>query len=171
MNLIVPDTGLLFWMVLIFGIVLFILAKWGVPVITSAVRERSDRIADSIRKAREAEERLASLASEQAALIDEARKEQTRILKEAAASRDALVEQAKDQARDEAARILAHARTQISADKESALRDIRREVALLSVSVAEKVLKKELSGDAARVELMSKLLDEMESGNPDLPVN
>ena len=161
MSLITPDFGLLVWMTLIFGIVFFVLAKWGFPMITDSVQKRADRINESIAKAREAEERLRNLSSEQEALIEKARKEQAAILKEAAASRDSLIEQAKVQARDEAAKILDQARTQIAAEKESALRDVRKEVAVLSVAVAEKVLRKDLDDDSSRDELLGRLIDEL----------
>ncbi|MBO5634331.1 MAG: F0F1 ATP synthase subunit B [Bacteroidales bacterium] len=163
MSLITPDFGLLVWMTLIFGIVFFVLAKWGFPMITDSVQKRADRINESIQKAREAEERLRNLSSEQDALIEKARKEQAAILKEAAASRDALIEQAKVQARDEAAKILEQAQTRITAEKESALRDVRKEVALLSVAVAEKILRKDLNSDKGHDELIGKLVDEVSS--------
>ena len=95
MSLITPDFGLIVWMTLIFGIVFFILAKWGFPMITDSVQKRADRINASIKAAKEAEEKLRNLAAEQSEMIEEARKEQARILKEAAASRDMIVEQAK----------------------------------------------------------------------------
>ena len=163
MSLITPDFGLLVWMTLIFGIVFFVLAKWGFPMITDSVQKRVDRINESIQKAREAEERLRNLSSEQDAVIEKARKEQAAILKEAAASRDALIEQAKVQARDEAAKILEQAQTRIAAEKESALRDVRKEVALLSVAVAEKILRKDLNSDKGHDELIGKLVDEVSS--------
>ena len=163
MSLITPDFGLLVWMTLIFGIVFFVLAKWGFPMITDSVAKRADRINESIRQAKEAEEKLRNLSAEQAKIIEEARKEQSRILKEAASARDAMVEQAKIQAKDEADKILNQALTQIAAERESALRDVRKEVALLSVSVAEKVLRKELDSDANRSELVGKLVDELRS--------
>ena len=163
MSLITPDFGLLVWMTLIFGIVFFVLAKWGFPMITDSVQKRADRINESIQKAREAEERLRNLSSEQDAVIEKARKEQAAILKEAAASRDALIEQAKVQARDEAAKILEQAQTRIAAEKESALRDVRKEVALLSVAVAEKILRKDLNSDKGHDELIGKLVDEVSS--------
>ena len=84
-------------------------------------------------------------------------------MKEAAASRDALIEQAKVQARDEAAKIIDQARTQIAAEKESALRDVRKEVAMLSVAVAEKVMRKDLAQDSGRDELLRRLVDEIAS--------
>ena len=163
MSLITPDFGLLVWMTLIFGIVFFVLAKWGFPMITDSVQKRADRINESIAKAREAEEKLRNLASEQEALVEKARKEPAAILKEAASSRDAMIEQAKVQARDEAAKILDQAKVQIAAEKESALRDVRKEVAVLSVAVAEKVLRKDLENDASRDELLGRLVDELSS--------
>lgn len=163
MSLITPDFGLLVWMTLIFGIVFFVLAKWGFPMITGSVEKRAARIGDSIKAAKEAEEKLRNLAEEQSRMIEEARQEQSRILKEAAASRDNIVEQAKVQAREEASRILDQARTQIAAEKESALRDVRKEVALLSVSVAEKVLKASLSDGAEQSALVDRLVDEVSS--------
>lgn len=163
MSLITPDFGLLVWMTLIFGIVFFVLAKWGFPMITGSVEKRAARINDSIKAAKEAEEKLRNLAEEQSRMIEETRQEQSRILKEAAASRDSIVEQAKVQAREEASRILDQARTQIAAEKESALRDVRKEVALLSVSVAEKVLKASLSDGAEQSALVDRLVDEVSS--------
>lgn len=163
MSLITPDFGLLVWMTLIFGIVFFVLAKWGFPMITGSVEKRAARIGDSIKAAKEAEEKLRNLAEEQSRMIEETRQEQSRILKEAVASRDSIVEQAKVQAREEASRILDQARTQIAAEKESALRDVRKEVALLSVSVAEKVLKASLSDGAEQSALVDRLVDEVSS--------
>ena len=163
MSLITPDFGLLVWMTLIFGIVFFVLAKWGFPMIIDSVQQRADWINDSIRQAREAEEKLRNLASEQAAIVEDARKEQSRILKEAANARDKMVEQAKVQAQDEASKILEQARVQIAAEKESALRDILKEVALLSVNVAEKVLRKELESDKEQDGLAGRFIDELRS--------
>lgn len=163
MSLITPDFGLLVWMTLIFGIVFFVLAKWGFPMITGSVRERAERINASIKAAKEAEERLQNLAKEQSEMIEEARREQARILKETSASRDAMIENAKSQAQEEASKIIAQARKQIDAEKESALSDIRKEVAMLSVSIAEKVLRKDLADDSEQARLISALVDEMAS--------
>ena len=163
MSLITPDFGLIFWMTLIFAILLFLLAKFGFPVITKSVRERSEHIDESLRKAQEAEQRLANLSDEQKALIAKAQAESSRILKEAASTRDAMISQARADARSEADKILADARVQIAAEKESALRDIRREVAVLSVSVAEKILRKDLSTDASQMELLEKMVSEAKS--------
>lgn len=163
MSLITPDFGLLFWMTLIFAVVFFILAKFGFPMITGMVNERSERIQESIQKAREAELRLQNLAEEQKAMLDEARAEQARILKETAQARDAMIADARAKAQDEASKILSDAQVKIAAERESALRDIRKEVAILSVNVAERVLRKDLSSNESQMELISKMVDEASS--------
>ena len=166
MSLITPDFGLLVWMVLIFGIVFFVLAKWGFPLITGMVDKRSDRIEQSIAKAREAEKSLSELSYRQEQLIEETRKEQARILKEATEARDQLLAAAKEQARDEASQMIQQARTQIAAEKESALRDIRSEVASLSVEVAEKVLREKLSSEDAQLALIDRVVGEVTASKP-----
>ena len=166
MSLITPDFGLLVWMVLIFGIVFFVLAKWGFPLITGMVDKRSDRIEQSIAKAREAEKSLSELSYRQEQLIEETRKEQARILKEATEAREQLIAAAKEQARDEASQLVQQARTQIAAEKESALRDIRSEVAKLSVEVAEKVLREDLSSEEAQMALVDRMLNEVTASKP-----
>jgi F-type H+-transporting ATPase subunit b len=160
MSLITPDFGLLFWMTLIFGIVFFLLAKFGFPVITDMVQKRKDRIDRSIEDARAIEARMATWTEEQRQMLDEVRKEQARILREATESRNRIIADAKEEARDEAGKILAEARTEIAAEKEAALRDVRREVALLSVSIAEKILRKELADEGQQREYIDRMVDE-----------
>ena len=160
MNLITPDGGLLFWMVVIFAVVLFILAKWGFPIITSSVEARSKRIADSLRKADEVERKEAIMAEERQQMIDQAKKEQARILREASAAREEILSKARQEAADETAKMIAHARTRIEAERESAAAELRREVALLSVEVAEKVFRERLSSSGEQKALIDKLVDE-----------
>ena len=162
MSLITPDFGLLFWMVVIFGIVFFLLAKFGFPVITKAVQTRSDHIADSLKAADEAQARLAGMAQEQAKMIEETRLEQSRILKEASESRERIIAQAKEEAAAEAAKMLEHAKVEIAAERESAIRDIRRQVAMISVEVAEKIVRKDLDEGDGQLALLDRLVDEAE---------
>lgn len=161
MNLLLPDSGLLFWMTIIFAIVFVLLAKFGFPVITGMVEKRTKRIDDAIGAAREAEARLQGLAAEQEKLINEARAEQDRILKEAAQEREKMILEAQEKARAEAGKIMDETREKIREEKEAALRDIRREVAVLSVSIAEKVVRKELSTDKGQMEMVERMLDEI----------
>ena len=161
MSLLLPDSGLLFWMTLIFLIVFFILAKFGFPVVTRMVDKRKEYIDNSLRLAREADEKMSRLAEEQARIMTQAREEQNRILKEAAQARDNMIRKAQEQAQDEAQKILDEAKVKIEAEKQSALMEIRSQVALLSVKVAEKVLRQDLSSDKAQMDLVYKLLDEV----------
>ncbi len=160
MSLVTPDSGLLFWMVIIFGLLFFLLVKFGFPIITSMVEKRDSAIGKSLKDAKEVEARMSALVEEHSKMVEEARKEQSAIMKEATEAKKALVEQAKVEAREEADKILADARIRIAAEKESALRDVRREVALLSVSIAEKILRKDLSSEEAGAEVISKMIDE-----------
>ena len=160
MQLITPDAGLLFWMVVIFGLVFFLLAKFGFPIITSMVEKRNSTIDKSLKDAREIEARMGQMVEEHARMLDEARKEQAQILREATDTRNKILATAKDEAREEAAKILAEARTEIEAEKEAALRDVRKEVAVLSVSIAEKILRKELSEDKEQREYIDRMVDE-----------
>ena len=105
-SILTPDLGLLFWMMLAFLVVFGLLAKFGFPAITNMVDERNRYIDESLRKAHEAEERLANIQQEGESILQEAREKQAQILKEAAESRDAIVEQAQQKARAEGARLL-----------------------------------------------------------------
>ena len=161
MDLLIPDSGLLFWMGLVFLIVLFILWKWGFPVIVNMVVERKAFIDESLRKAHEANERLANIQKEGESILQEAREKQAQILKEATETRDAIVEKAQGKAREEGARLLTEARAEIEAEKQNAIRDIRAQVAQLSVQIAEKVVRQQLSTDKKQMDLIDRLLDEV----------
>lgn len=160
MSLITPEFGLLFWMVVIFGVVFFLLAKFGFPIITGMVEKRNDHIAGSLKAAEDARQRLESLAEEQNEMIEKARLEQSRILKEATETRDSIVSQAKEQAQEEAGKILEHARLEIAAERESAIRDIRSQVAAISVEVAEKIVRKDLEDPSCQQALLDRMVDE-----------
>jgi len=160
MSLVTPDFGLLVWMTVIFAILFFILAKFGFPIITGMVNKRSDYIGKSLESAREAQRKVDALADEQLRLIDETKREQSRILNEAAQTRDDIISEARQQARDEAEAIMTQAREDIEAQRESALRDVRRQVADLSVEVAEKLVRGTLADDEKTEELIGKLIDE-----------
>ena len=165
MSLITPDFGLLFWMAVVFLVVLFILAKWGFPVIVKMVNDRKDYIDESLRKAHEANERLTNIKAESEAILQEAREKQALILKEAATTRDAIVEQAQDKARSEGARLLSEAKAEIESQKQAAIGEIRAQVAELSVKIAEKILRQELSADGRQMEMIDRLLDEVSSSD------
>lgn len=161
MNLLLPESGLLFWMTIIFAIVFLLLAKFGFPVITGMVEKRSKRINDSLEAARAAEEAIAHLTQEKERILEETRQEQNKLMKEAAAERDRVIEQAQVQARAEAEKILEDTRNKIKEEKEVAMRELRNEVAAISIAIAEKVVRKELSTDNGQTELVSRLVDQI----------
>lgn len=160
-----PDLGLLFWMAIAFLVVFGVLAKFGFPAITKMVEERKQYIDDSLRKAHEANEKLANIQKEGESILQEAREKQAQILKEAAATRDAIVEKAQEKAREEGARLLGEAKAEIESEKQAAISDIRRQVATLSVEIAEKVLCERLSTDKAQMDLIDRMLDEVSSSD------
>ena len=163
MDLLIPDSGLLFWMTLVFVIVFLILWKWGFPSIVKMVNDRKAYIDGSLKKAREANEKLANIQKEGELLLQQAREQQSKILKEASDTRDAIVGKAQDKARDEGARIISDAKAEIQNEKQAAIRDIRNQVAELSVQIAEKILRQKLSGDKEQNEMIDRLLDEVSS--------
>lgn len=160
-SILTPDFGLFFWMLVAFLVVFLLLAKFGFPVITKSVEERKNFIDESLRKAHEARERLANIEKEGESILQEAREKRAQILREAAQARDAIVEQAQDKARQEGNRLLEEAKTAIAQEKSAAIADIRRQVAVLSVDIAGKVLRENLKDDQSQMDLIDRMLDEV----------
>ena len=148
-------------MTVVFLVVFFILWKYGFPVIVKMVDERKAFIDESLKKAHEANERLANIQKEGESILQEAREKQAQILKEAAETRDAIVEKAQDKARSEGARLLDEAKAAIEQEKKAAIADIRQQVATLSVEIAETVLKQNLKDDKSQMDLIDRMLDEV----------
>ena len=165
MSLLLPDSGLLFWMTLVFLVVFFVLWKWGFPSIIKMVNERKEYIDESLAKAEEANLRLANIQKQGEELLMEAREKQAQILREASETRDTIVGQAQEKAHEESARILSEAKAEIESQKPAAIRDIRAQVAELSVQIAEKILQKELSTSAEQTQFIDRLLDDVTSTN------
>ena len=161
MDLLLPDSGLLFWMTIVFALVFVILLRWGFPVIIKMVDERKVFIDDSLQKAHEANEKLANIHKEGESILRKAQEQHSVVLKEAAATRDVILAQAEDKAKAESARLISEAKAEIEIEKQNAIRDIRSQVAELSVLIAEKILKEKLSNDAAQMDLVNRLLDEI----------
>lgn len=155
-----PDLGLLFWMFLAFVIVFGVLAKFGFPVITKMVEDRKKYIDESLQNARIANEKLSRVKIESEKLIQEAREQQDRILKEAMATQQSIISEAKSKALVESNKLLGNAKKQIQVEKENALREIRAQVADLSVNVAEKILLRKLDKTAEQDQFVERLVDE-----------
>lgn len=160
-SILTPNPGLLFWMLLAFLVVFFVLARYGLPAILNMVDQRNQYINENLQKAQQAALQLENIKQESESLIQEAREKQASILKEAAATRDAIVEKAQERAHEEGARILAEAKAEIENQKQVAINEIRKQVAILSVEVSGKILRKKLSADDAQMDYINGMLDEV----------
>jgi F-type H+-transporting ATPase subunit b len=161
MALLLPESGLLFWMLLSFGIVVFILTKFGFPIIIKMVESRKTYIDESLLIAKQTYEQMAVVKAQGESIVDEARREQVKIMNEAAQTRDMLIKEAKDKAGIEAAKLIDEARKQILIEKDDAIRAIRRQVAELSVDIAEKVIRVQLDKKGEQMVMIDRLLDEI----------
>ncbi len=162
MSLLTPEPGLLFWMLISFGITVFVLAKFGFPAILKSVEKRRNYIEESLLAARKAHEELAGIKETGEAILAQARKEQADILKEAALRRETMIEKAREEARMESEKLIASARQQIGAEKEEALRSIRNEAATLSLALAERILREKLGTEHEQKKMIDRLLNEMD---------
>ena len=160
MSFLLPDAGLLFWMLVVFGIVFFILSRYGFPAIIDMVNERKKFIDESVQSAKEANEKLAAINAESQAILKSAHDVQARLLREAATMRDELIKEARERAEKEGEKMLAETRRVIEMEKEDAVRDIRRQVAILSVEIAQKILRRELSDDVKQESVIEQLINE-----------
>ena len=161
MSLLTPEPGLVFWMLISFGIVVFVLVKYGFPVILQMVEKRKEYIENSLLSARKAHEELEKVKETSEALLAQTRQEQAEILKETSKIREQILEKAREEARQESEKIVVAAREQIRIEKEDALRSIRGEITTLSVDIAEKVLREKLGSEDEQMNMIDRLLDEM----------
>ena len=160
MELFLPESGLMIWMLIGFLIVLFILAKVGWPMIMGAVTKRNQHISDSLVAAKEANEALAGIEAAKEKALAESQAEQIRIMNESQELKKQLIEEAKSEARSEAEKIVADARLKIQKEQEEAMAQIKAEVITLSVDIAEKLLQRELSDKEAQSRYVEEILKE-----------
>lgn len=161
MSLLLPDAGLLFWMLLAFGVVFVVLYKYGFPIITSMIEARKKYIDDALLGAKEANKRIANIEEQCNGLIEEARKKQIEILREATATKEQIVNEAREKADTETAKMIAEAKKEIEKQREELLSTVREEAAKIAVAVAEKILRKELSDKTSQQKYIESLVDEI----------
>lgn len=160
MQLVTPGIGLIFWMTLTFLIVFFLLKKFAWGPILGIIKEREQSIEKALRAAEIAKEDLKLFQEQNEKLMAQARVERDEMMKEARETKDKIISDAKQKATDEANRILAGARDEIKAEKQAAINEIKNQVALLSVEIAEKIIKTELSSESKQKALMDNLIAE-----------
>ena len=159
MDLFLPESGLVIWMLIAFLIIFAILAKAGWPMIMNTVDKRNQHISDAMLAAKEANEALAGVEQKRKEVLADTQAEQLRIMKESQELKTQIVEEAKEQARKESEKIIAEARARIKKEQDEAMVQIKSEVVALSFGIAEKLLKKELDDKQAQSDFIEKLLN------------
>lgn len=161
MGLVTPNPGTIFWMVIIFGIVLFILKKFAWKPILNALKDREESIANALSMAEEAKKEVEGLKAGNEKIIAEARQEKIVILNEAKALKEKIIYEANEKANLEMQKSIEQARQQIQAEKLAAISEIKKQVAELSVMIAEKLIKKELENKGQQEKMVKGLIDEI----------
>ena len=158
MDLITPQFGLIFWQLIAFLVLLFVLSKYAWKPIMEGLKEREDSIELALKSAQEAKTEMANISANNEKLLDQARLEKDEMLKKASQVAKDLVEEARGTASKEANKMLDNARAVIQSEKNSAIADIKKQVSLLSIEIAEKVLKRELADKPAQQLLVENLI-------------
>ena len=161
MDLVTPGIGLIFWSTLIFIILLIVLKKYAWKPILNAVKSREERIKGALESAEEVREEMARLKTDNELIIKEAKEERNQLLQDAREIKEKLINDAKGQANDEAKKVIEAARIKIESEKESAISEIRKQVAILSVEVAEKILNQKLAETKDQKQLIENYLKEI----------
>lgn len=156
-----PAIGLIFWTVIIFSLLLILLKKFAWKPINNAVKNREDSIRAALVAADKAKEEMKKLTADNEKVMQEARQERDLLIKEARGVKEKIITEAKLKADAEAKKLMEQARIGIQNEKISAINDIKNQVALLSVEIAEKIIREKLTKDKDRKDLINKLLDDV----------
>lgn len=160
MELITPDFGFVFWMTIAFGIVFFFIAKFAFPVIGKTLKNREQKIAESLEQAERIHEEMQNIQAKNEELLKKAKEEREEMLNEARISRDKIIEEAKTKAKEETDRLVDAAKETIENERKAAMTDIKNEIATISIKVAEKILERELSSDEAQIKYINEIIKE-----------
>jgi F-type H+-transporting ATPase subunit b len=144
MQLVTPGIGLIFWMTITFSTVLFLLSKFAWKPILNSIKEREDSINNALSAADDARKAMDALKSDNQKLLNEARAERDRMLKEASEMKDQIIAKATKDAKDVGDKLITSAKEAIEKEKLNALNELKTQVAVLSVDMAEKILRKKM---------------------------
>lgn len=160
-SVIKPDWGLLFWTTIFFILFWLLIGKFAFKPIADSLKKRSSDIQDALDEAKKAKEEMQALNSRNEELIKEGQQQRALIIKEAKAAKDAMINDAKIKAKEEANRIVNSAKQEIEAQKKAALTEVKNEVGQMALTIAEKVIRKELQGNADQESFVNKLVGEI----------
>ena len=161
MDFLTPGTGLLFWQVVIFILLVVLLSKFAWKPILASLKEREESIQKALESAEKAKIEMASLKSDNEKLLKEAREERDQILRIARDAANRIHDDAQVAAKKNADRIIEDAKAIIQIEKEAALRDVKAQVALFSLAISEKLIKKNLSEDKQQKELVDTYIKDL----------
>ena len=161
MELLTPGTGLLFWQAVVFLALFFLLAKFAWKPILGSLKEREQSIHEALASAEKAKEEMARLQAGNEQLLREAREERDRIVRDARDAANRLIDQAQTEAKRSADRLIEDAKAVINTEKQAALRDVKSQVALFSIQIAEKLIRKNLSSDQAQKDMVEEYLKDI----------
>ena len=160
MDLIKPGFGLVFWTVITFLILLFILRKFAWKPILGAVNEREDGIKSALASAENARMEMQNLKADNERILNEARAEREGMLKDAREIKAKMIADAKDEAQSQANKMIEQAQTAIESEKKAAMAELRNQVAGLTIDIAEKVVRQELSNKDKQLQLVESMLND-----------
>lgn len=161
MELVKPEIGLVFWMFVTFIFVLILLRKFAWKPILGVLKEREESIQNALDSAKKAKEEMAALQANNERILNEARAERDALLKDAREMKDGIIAEAKAKATKEGERMVAIARETINNEKMAAITELKNQVAMLSLEIAEKILKEELSSPEKQKTLVKAYLDDV----------
>ena len=161
MDLITPDFGLFFWQIIVFLILVFLLTKFAWKPIMKAVDEREKTINDSLQAAEQAKVEMLHLKEDNKKMMQEAREERDQMLRDAQAMKKRLMDEASQEAAKKSSEMIEKAQATIQSEKKMAIKELKSQVGMLSVEIAEKVLKSELKDEKAQKSLVEKMLKEV----------
>ena len=156
-----PEFGLLFWSTIIFLLFWGIMGKYAFGPIKNALKKREGDIQDALDQAKNAREEMASLKAQNDQILIEAREERSKILKEAKEIKDSMIKEAKEKAKEEAQKIVTNAKSEIENQKQAALIDLKNQTGMMALEIAEKIIKKQLSGDSEQEKFANSLVDDI----------
>jgi F-type H+-transporting ATPase subunit b len=160
MDLITPGLGLVFWTVITFLVLLFILRKFAWKPILGAVSDREEGIKDALASAEKARKEMVNLKADNERILKEARVERETMLKEAREIKAKMITDAKDEAQIQANKMIEQAQIAIESEKKSAMAELKNHVAGLSVDIAEKMIREQLSNKEKQLKLVEDMLGE-----------
>ncbi|MBN1252758.1 MAG: F0F1 ATP synthase subunit B [Bacteroidales bacterium] len=161
MGLVIPDFGLLFWMVFVFIIVLVILKVFAWKPILNSLKEREDSIEDALLSAEKAREEMSKLKEDNDKILAEARQERNELLKEARDIKQKIIDEAKEKAVLEGNKMIEAAKLAIKNEKTAALDEMKQNIATISIDIAEKILKQQLKSSEQQKDLMEKYIKDI----------